>query len=181
MKINSLVIIYLLLLSLDLSAKVNIRIESNDSKELRERKVFKSFEKIALDYKASLEKVLEENPRLKSKDFGIEMIFYNKKKIGSLILKETNPLTENDIISNWDKKNKTENKLMFLFTNNNDAYKYHSMNISENLKNEQILPLVEKYIKEQIVDEESEDKTKLDFALNAVKNACDMSFQNKLV
>jgi hypothetical protein len=166
-----------------MSARLNgqeIIVQSNNATDLKHyEKLIKASNINTL--KGKLENVIKNNPDYSATEITIQVTFFDPAALGGMKLKSSHSLSSN-YINVWKTTYLNENRIMFFFEKQNNLYAFKDFVVTQNIEDGQIPDLVINYIKEQILHPENNDAAKIIYkGLNAVKNAYDRRFQQKLI
>lgn len=130
--------------------------------------------------KAKLENVIANNPDYKNTKLFIQITFFDPAVLGGLKLK-TPHIHNTDYIDTWKNMYAAENRIMFFFEKQGGKYVFKDFVITNAIQEGQIPDIVRNYIVEQILKPEKEISELVYKGMNAVKNAYDRRFQQKLI
>jgi hypothetical protein len=128
---------------------------------------------------AKLANVVGNNPDYDSL-ITIQVTFFDPYALGGFKLKASHTNSVN-YVNTWKDTYAGEDRIMFFFEKNNDRYVFRNFAITQKIEDGQIPEIVRNYIQEEILEKQTDVAEIVRRGINAVKNAYDRSFQQKLI
>jgi hypothetical protein len=155
-------------------------VQSNNAPDLKQyEQVIKSEKFIALVNK--LKTIVKNNEDYSNTNIIIQITLFDPTMLGSLKLKNRH-IHSLDYVDIWKTTYINEDRIMFFFEKQGNQYIFKDFVVTQNIEDGQIPELVRNYISEQILRKENNNITAIVYkGINAVKNAYDRRFQQKLI
>jgi len=155
-------------------------VQSNNADDLKQYQSFAEKTNINSMQK-KLENIVKSNPDYSNSKIKIQIIFFDPLALGGLKLK-SNHTHSSDYVNVWKTTYADEDRILFFFEKQNGKYQLKDFVVSQNIENGQIPDIVTTYIKKEILMPKKDDHEDVVYkGLNAIKNAYDRRFQQKLI
>jgi hypothetical protein len=130
--------------------------------------------------KAKLENVVANNPDYRNTKIIIQITFFDPAVLGGLKLKTPHRHSA-DYIDIWKNTYTADDRIMLFFEKQGGKYIFKDFVVTDAILEGQIPDIVKNYITEQILKPEKEIPKLVYKGINAVKNAYDRRFMNKMI
>jgi hypothetical protein len=156
-----------------------IIVQSNNAADLKQYESLAKATNIKT-LKAKLENVVANNPDYRNTKIIIQITFFDPAVLGGLKLKTPHGHSA-DYIDIWKNTYIADDRMMLFFEKQGGKYIFKDFVVTDAILEGQIPDIVKNYITEQILKPEKEISKLVYKGINAVKNAYDRRFMNKMI
>ena len=155
-------------------------VQSNNADDLKQYQLLAKKTDIS-SIQTKLENVIKSNPDYGNSKIKIQITFFDPSTLGGLKLK-SNHTHSSDYVNVWKNTYTNEDRILFLFEKQGGKYQLKDFAVSQSIEDGQIPNIVATYIKEHILTAQKDNPEVAVYkGLNAIKNAYDRRFQQKLI